>query len=140
MAGLPLLPLVIFTPPSYRAAAPMGTCALRKERTQLIVRSFSSGGSRHGKTAISELGANEATSTRSAAVRPRVVRQDPDRRTAIADEIARYAVEKVGLHPVEVVQILVDLRHVEVGPARQQLGAQTSLPERYMTSGVVPPG
>ena len=40
----------------------MGTCALRKVRTRLIVRSFKSGGSRQGKTVISEFGASEATS------------------------------------------------------------------------------
>lgn len=47
---------------SYCAAAFIGTCALRKRRTLPIVRSFSSGGSRHGNTVISALGASEATS------------------------------------------------------------------------------
>src|SRR4051812_43998769 len=47
---------------SYCAAARIGMCDFRKLRTLSIVRSFSSGGSRHGKTVISELGASEATS------------------------------------------------------------------------------
>src|SRR5262249_45951318 len=46
----------------YCAAAAIGTCARRKLRTRLIVRSFSSAGSRHGKTVISAFGASEATS------------------------------------------------------------------------------
>jgi hypothetical protein len=35
---------------------------LRNARTRLIVRALSSGGSRHGKTVISALGASDATS------------------------------------------------------------------------------
>src|SRR3954453_4702100 len=46
----------------YCAAARIGRCDLRKVRTRLIVRALSSGGSRHGKTVISELGASDATS------------------------------------------------------------------------------
>src|SRR5438270_8220242 len=46
----------------YCAAARIGICDLRKVRTRLIVRALSSGGSRHGQTVISELGASEATS------------------------------------------------------------------------------
>src|SRR6516162_1979749 len=46
----------------YWAAARIGTCALRKLRTRLIVRSFRSAGSLHGNTVISALGAREATS------------------------------------------------------------------------------
>src|SRR5436309_2243205 len=46
----------------YCAAARIGRCDLRKARTRLIIRALSSGGSRHGKTVISELGASDATS------------------------------------------------------------------------------
>src|ERR1700730_18356184 len=46
----------------YWAAARMGTCALRKLRTRLIVRSLRSAGSLHGNTVISAFGAREATS------------------------------------------------------------------------------
>src|SRR5262245_35440660 len=46
----------------YCAALRIGTCDLRKVRTRLIVRALSSGGSRHGKTVISALGASDATS------------------------------------------------------------------------------
>ena len=42
------------------AASRIGMCALRNVRTRLIVRSFSSAGSFHGKTAISALGASQA--------------------------------------------------------------------------------
>src|SRR6516165_12840108 len=38
-------------------------------------------------------------------VRRCVVRQDQDRRAAAFDKVARDAVEKVGPHPVEIVQI-----------------------------------
>src|SRR5207253_10323006 len=48
--------------PPYWAAARIGTCALRKLRTLLMMRCLSSSGSLHGKTVISELGASEATS------------------------------------------------------------------------------
>ncbi len=44
------------------AALRIGTCDLRNVRTRLIVRALSSGGSRHGKTVISALGASDATS------------------------------------------------------------------------------
>src|SRR5262249_21306865 len=47
----------------YWAAARIGTCALRKLRTRLIVRSLRSVGSLHGNTVISAFGASEATST-----------------------------------------------------------------------------
>src|SRR6266851_10013622 len=46
----------------YCAAARIGICELRKVRTRLIVRALSSGGSRHGKTVISEFDASDATS------------------------------------------------------------------------------
>src|SRR5215471_8610090 len=46
----------------YCAALRIGMCDLRNERTRLIVRALSSGGSRHGKTVISALGASDATS------------------------------------------------------------------------------
>ena len=53
-------------PPSptriYWAAALIGTCACRKLRARSMVRCFNSGGSRHGKTVISALGASDATS------------------------------------------------------------------------------
>ena len=37
-----------------------------------------------------------------------VIRQHQDRRLAMADHVAGDAVEKVGVHPVEIVQVLVD--------------------------------
>src|SRR4051794_16190095 len=46
----------------YCAALRIGTFDLRNVRTRLIVRALSSGGSRHGKTVISALGASDATS------------------------------------------------------------------------------
>src|SRR5262245_35177010 len=47
---------------SYCAALRIGMFDLRNVRTRLIVRALSSGGSRHGKTVISALGASDATS------------------------------------------------------------------------------
>jgi hypothetical protein len=44
------------------AALRIRTCDLRNVRTRLTVRALSSGGSRHGKTVISALGARDATS------------------------------------------------------------------------------
>src|SRR5882757_2836143 len=41
-------------------------------------------------------------------MRRRVVRQDQDRRPAAADELARHAVEEIGLHAPEAVEIFLD--------------------------------
>src|SRR5258708_13736492 len=41
-------------------------------------------------------------------MRQRVVGQDQDRRPAVADELARHAVEEIGLHAPEAVEIFLD--------------------------------
>ena len=69
----------------YWAAARIGTCALRKLRTRLMVRAFSSGGSLHGNTVISAFGAQRGDIDRGLQrMRGRVVRQDQHRCLAIA--------------------------------------------------------
>jgi len=78
----------------------MGTCALRKLRTLLIMRCLSSSGSRHGKTVMSEFGAR-ATSIEDCSGCDGVSSgKHQDRRPAVLDEFARHAVEEVGLHVV----------------------------------------
>src|ERR1700737_1469392 len=61
-------------------------------------------------------------------VRRRVVGQHEDRRTAVADEIARHAVQEIGPHPVEVVKILLDRFHRHVGPAGAEIGGPILVP------------
>jgi len=51
-----------------------------------------------------------------------VVRQHQDRCPAVLDEIARYAVQEIRPHSVEVVQIFLDRIDRRVGPALQELG------------------
>src|SRR2546428_13738421 len=48
-----------------------------------------------------------------------VIRQHQHRRAAVPDEVARHAVQKIGLHGVEVVQVLLDRVHRHVGPREQ---------------------
>jgi hypothetical protein len=47
-----------------------------------------------------------------------VVGQDQDRRPAVLNELARHAVEKIRVYAVQIVQVLLDLRHVQIRPAR----------------------
>src|SRR5215469_18846986 len=49
-------------------------------------------------------------------MRRRVVRQDQDRRPAVLDELARHAVEKIGLGPPQAVEILLDRVNRHLGP------------------------
>ena len=49
-----------------------------------------------------------------------VVRQDQDRRFAAGDEVARDTVEEVRVHPVKIVQVLIDHLVGDVGPVRLQ--------------------
>ena len=107
----------------YCAAARIGTCALRKERTRLIGagQQFRRGAPRKHR----DLGVRRQRGDVDRGlqrVRRGVVRQHQHRGAAVLDEIARHAVQEVGLHTVEVVQVLFDLRHGQIGPPRQQFG------------------
>ena len=55
-------------------------------------------------------------------MRRRVVRQDEDRRAAVLDEVARHAIEEIGLGAPQAVEIFIDrvLRHL--GPALLEIG------------------
>ena len=55
-------------------------------------------------------------------MRRRVVRQDEDRRPAVLDELARDAVEEVGLYAPQAVKILFDRVHRHLGPAGAEIG------------------
>ena len=63
-----------------------------------------------------------------------IVRHDQHRRLAGTDEVARHPLHEVGPDAVEVVQVLLDYRHVQ-GRRANSSGAQTSRPELYMASG-----
>ena len=87
-------------------------------RTRLIVRALSSGGSRHGKTVISALGASDATSIEVgsgcddvSSGKTRIgVRQ-------LLMNVARHAVEEIGLHAEEAVEIFLDRLRRHLGPS-----------------------
>ena len=109
--------------PGYCAAARIGTCALRKGRTFLIMRCLSSSGSRHGKTVISAFGASEATSIEVCSGCDGV--SSGSTRIGVWQFLMKsrgHAVEEIGLHAPQAVEILVDrvLRHL--GAALLEIG------------------
>ena len=63
-----------------------------------------------------------------------VIRQHQDRCVAVPHEVARHAVQKIGLHDVEVVQVCLDRVQRHVGPPREEVG-DPALLCRYMTVG-----
>ena len=60
----------------------------------------------------------------------RVVRQHEDRRAAVADEIARHAVQEIGSSAIEVVKIFLDRFDFDVGPILLVIGGGRSELER----------
>src|SRR5580692_7030389 len=51
-----------------------------------------------------------------------VIRQHQHWRAAVPDEVTRHAVQEIGLHCVQVVQVFLDRLHRYVGPPLHEVG------------------